>query len=114
MATLIAACGLDCAKCDAYIATQANDQAALEKLVEKWRVEYNAPNIALENVLCDGCMGGGRTIGYCAECKIRLCAVERKLENCAACPDYGCEKLAAFWQNAPQAKANLEAIRQGG
>jgi len=29
MATLIAACGLDCARCDSYIATQANDQAAL-------------------------------------------------------------------------------------
>jgi predicted nucleic acid binding AN1-type Zn finger protein len=114
MATLIAACGLDCAKCDAYIATQANDQTALEKLVEKWRVEFNAPNLTVATVLCDGCMSGGRTIGYCAECKIRLCAVERGLENCAACPDYGCEKLTAFWPNALQAKANLEAIHKGG
>lgn len=113
MATLIAACGLDCAKCDAYIATQANDQAALEKLAEKWRVDFNAPNLTAASVLCDGCMAGGRVIGYCAECTIRLCAVERGLENCAACPDYGCEKLTAFWANAPQAKANLEALRQG-
>ena len=113
MATLIAACGLDCAKCDAYIATQANDQAALEKLVEKWRVEFSAPDLSVDNVLCDGCMSGERTISYCAECKIRLCAIERGPENCAACPDYGCEKLTAFWPNAPQAKANLEAIRGG-
>ena len=87
MATLIAACGLDCAKCDAYIATQANDQAALEQIAEKWRVEYNAPVILAANFLCDGCMAGGRTIGHCAECGIRLCALERGLENCAAVID---------------------------
>jgi hypothetical protein len=111
MATLIAACGLDCAKCDAYIATQANDQAALEQIAAKWRVEYNAPGILAANILCDGCMAGGRTIGHCAECKIRLCALERGLENCAACPDYACEQLAAFFQMVPQAKANLEQLR---
>ena len=111
MTILIAACGLDCAKCDAYIATQANDQAALEKLAEKWRVDYNAPNITAANVLCDGCMTGGRTVGYCNECKIRACAQEHGLENCATCPDYACETLTTFWVNAPQAKANLEALR---
>jgi len=111
MATLIAACGLDCAKCDAYIATQANDQAALEQIAAKWRVEYNAPGILATNVLCDGCMTGGRTFGHCAECKIRLCAVERGLENCAACPDYACEQLAAFFQMVPQAKTSLEQLR---
>jgi predicted nucleic acid binding AN1-type Zn finger protein len=111
MTPLIAACGLDCAKCDSYIATQANDQAALEKLTEKWRVDYSAPNITAANVLCDGCMAGGRTIGYCKECKIRACVQEHGLENCAACPDYACETLTTFWTNAPQAKANLEALR---
>jgi predicted nucleic acid binding AN1-type Zn finger protein len=111
MIPLIAACGLDCAKCDAFIATQANDQAALEKLAEKWRVDYHSPDITAANLLCDGCMAGGRTIGYCKECKIRACAQERGLENCAACPDYACENLTAFWANAPQAKANLEALR---
>jgi hypothetical protein len=111
MTQLIAACGLDCAKCDAYVATQANDQAALEKLAEKWKVEYNAQGITVANILCDACMTGGRTIGYCQECKIRACVREHGLENCATCPDYACETLTAFWNNAPQAKANLEALR---
>ena len=31
MKQLIAYCGLDCEKCDAYIATQNNDQALREK-----------------------------------------------------------------------------------
>jgi hypothetical protein len=111
MATLIAACGLDCAICDAYIATQANDHAALVVLAEKWTREFNAPGLTAENVQCDGCMTEGRKIGHCSECEIRLCAMERGWANCAVCPDYGCEKLQGFWKAAPQAKINLDAIR---
>jgi hypothetical protein len=112
MTTLIAACGLDCAKCDAYIATQAEDLLALESIAEKWSKEFNAPGLTAENIQCDGCMVEGRKIGHCAECQIRLCAIERSLPNCAACPDYACEKLAGFLQAVPQAKANLEAARK--
>jgi hypothetical protein len=111
MTTLIAPCGLDCGKCDAYVATQANDTVALERIAEKWRVEYHSPEIIVANLLCDGCMVGGRTIGYCQECKIRACAEAHGVENCATCPDYTCETLVNFHAQAPQAKANLEALR---
>jgi hypothetical protein len=110
MVTLIAACGMDCARCDAYIATQANDQDALAALAEKWIKEYNAFGLTAIDVQCDGCMAEGRKIGHCSECQIRLCAMERGLANCAACPDFACEKLQDFWKAAPQAKANLESI----
>jgi len=111
MTTLVGACGLDCARCDAYIATQANDLVALAAVVEKWTVEYNAPGLTVDNVQCDGCMEEGRKIGHCGECQYRLCALERGLANCAACSDYACEKLQGFLAAVPQAKANLEAIR---
>ena len=111
MTTLIGACGLDCARCDAYIATQANDLVALAAVVEKWTVEYNAPGLTVDNVQCDGCMLEGRKIGHCGECQYRLCALERGLANCAACSDYACEKLQGFLAAVPQARANLEAIR---
>jgi hypothetical protein len=111
MATLIAACGLDCAKCDAYIATQAKDMTALATLADKWIQEYSAPGLTAENVQCDGCMLEGRKIGHCSECKIRLCALERNLPTCAACPDYACQQLEGFLQQVPQARANLEALR---
>jgi hypothetical protein len=112
MTTQIAACGLDCAKCDAYIATQANDLLALEGIAARWSKEYNASGLTAENIQCDGCMLAGRKIGHCAECKIRLCALKRGLPNCAACPDYACEQLTGFLQAVPQAKANLEALRK--
>lgn len=111
MTTLIAACGLDCAQCEAYIATQANDLLTLERVAEKWSGEFNAPGLSAENIQCDGCITEGRKIGHCAECKIRLCTLERGLATCAACPDYACEQLSAFFQAVPQAKANLEALR---
>ena len=111
MNTLIAACGLDCSQCEAYLVTQANDTLGMQKLVEKWRVEYNSPEMTLESVMCDGCLVGERHGGYCAQCPVRKCAVEHGVVNCAYCPDYGCETLSAFWQMAPQAKTNLDAIR---
>jgi len=112
MLTLIAACGLDCAQCESYQATQSNDLLKLEAIVEKWSKEYNARGLTVENIQCDGCMQTGRKIGHCTECQIRLCAIERGLSNCAVCPDYGCEKLQAFWKLVPLAKENLEAIRR--
>jgi hypothetical protein len=114
MTTLIAACGLDCAQCDAYKATQAGDLLALEAIAAKWTKEFNAPGLNADNIQCDGCMTEGRKIGHCAECQIRLCALERGLPTCAACPDYACQQLSAFLANVPQAKANLEVLRTAG
>jgi hypothetical protein len=112
MATLIAACGLDCAQCDAYQATQSNDLLALEAVVEKWSQEYHATGLTVENVQCDGCMTTGRKVGHCGECNIRLCAIERGFENCSACPDYACEQLTAFFQMVPPAQVNLDALHK--
>ncbi len=112
MSQMIAYCGLDCSQCEAYIATQAGDVAAQEKLLEKWRVEYNAPDMPLSAVTCDGCSSTGRLGGYCGECPVRACSVEKALTNCAWCESYtGCEKLQPFIANVPPAKANLENIR---
>ena len=111
MATMIAYCGLDCAGCEAYLATQANDEAAKQKLLEKWRVEFDAPEMTMASVTCDGCTSTERLGGYCQACPVRACAVEKGVENCAHCADYEtCETLQGFIVNIPAAKANLEAI----
>ena len=110
MSTMIVYCGLDCASCEAYKVTLANDQEAMQQLVAKWRQEYNSPDMPLEAVICDGCRGP-RLGGYCSECPIRACATERGFQTCAECPEYGCEKLENFFKMAPHARANLEALR---
>ncbi len=111
MTQLFAFCGLDCAGCPAYIATQADDQAAKEQVLAQWRTQFG-PDMGMEAVTCDGCTGSGRHGGYCGACPVRACGVERGVANCAHCPDYGCEKLEAFLQMAPPARENLEAIRR--
>ena len=114
MVKIIAYCGLTCTECEAYLATQANDRAALERVATKWREEFNAPNITVEYVICDGCLASAdRLGGHCPDCDIRACGVARGLANCAYCDDYACDKLEAFFGFVPTARANLDAIRQG-
>jgi hypothetical protein len=111
MAQMIAVCGLDCAACDAYKATQAKDEIAKEKIAAKWRTEYGNPKVDAAYVTCDGCLTtSGQLGGHCKECEPRLCAVGRGLANCGLCPEYGCEKISGLLKYIPDAKARLDAI----
>lgn len=113
MSRTIAYCGLLCSECEAYLATQADDWAALEKMAEKARTEYGMAEATAEGVLCDGCLGDeGHKCGYCAECAVRACAVERGKITCAHCDDYGCDKIEAFFGMAPKARTTLDEIRR--
>ena len=119
MEKIIAYCGLQCQNCDAYVATQSGDRAALEQVAAKWREQFNAPQITADGIVCDGCLAGAdgqRVAYYCSICAIRACAIERDLANCAHCADYVhndalCEKLAGFLAHSPEARATLDAIR---
>ena len=112
MTAMIAYCGLVCTDCPAYLATQADDRAALEQVTAQWREEFNAPEITVESVICDGCLGtAGRKCGHCFECDIRACAMARAVANCAHCDDYGCEKITEFFGFVPDAQSRLDGIR---
>ncbi len=115
MSSMIAFCGLDCAGCPAYVATQANDQDAQQRLLAQWRAQFNAPDMPFEAVICDGCApSAARHGGYCHDCSVRACAIERGVETCAHCDDYasGCEKLESFIAASPEMRSDLEAIRR--
>jgi hypothetical protein len=114
MHQLIAYCGLNCAECEAFQATQADDDAWKEKIAAKWRVEYQSPQIDIHAATCDGCRSPlGRAGGYCAECPLRACGARRGVETCAHCAEFEtCRHLAEFYQVAPQMKATLEEIRR--
>ncbi len=107
---IIAYCGLSCSECDSYLATQARDMAALQQLAERFNRDYGS-SLTAEDCLCDGCLGNGHKIAYCAECKIRACASAMGIASCAHCVDYGCPTLASFLEHAPQARETLERLR---
>jgi hypothetical protein len=112
MSKVIAACGLDCAACNAYIASMTNDDELRKKTAAEWSKAYNF-DCRPEMVNCHGCFANdGVQIGHCAECEMRLCAVGKKLTSCAACSDYSsCKPLGSFLVNCPEAKKNLEERR---
>ena len=110
MGKMIAYCGLVCTDCQAYLATQADDRDALQRVADQWA------DGQIDKVMCDGCKATtGRIIAYCTQCAIRPCAIERGHDTCAACAEMDdCAKLAAFLEHATNAKATLEVLRAGG
>ena len=112
MDKIIAYCGLVCTDCEAYIATQANDLTALERMTARAREQFNNPDLTIASAMCDGCLGSdGRKCGYCFVCQVRACGMERGVVNCAHCDDYACEKLEDFFGMEPHARASLDGIR---
>jgi hypothetical protein len=69
--------------------------------------------ISVEDVTdCDGCgTMEGRLFSGCAQCKIRSCVQDRRLESCAFCQDFGCGLLRAQWKLDPEAEIRLKQLR---
>jgi len=62
---------------------------------------------------CDGCkINNGRLFTGCIDCEIRKCAKTKKLENCAYCSDFTCDKLEKHFKFDPASRDNLELIRK--
>ena len=43
---------------------------------------------------------------------MRQCVLEKRLENCAYCGEYPCEKLDKAFDRSPEAQATLEGTRK--
>ena len=112
MDKMIAFCGLVCTECPAFLATQEDDDAKRKEVAETWSKQFNV-TIKPEDINCDGCRSEGKRIfSYCNICEIRKCGTEKRVENCAHCNEYACEKLTKFFAMAPMAKTSLEEIRK--
>ena len=108
-ASMIACCGLDCSKCDAYLATVTGDEKLFEQTAKKWS-EWNGVEITPEQIRCEGCLGSGAKSVFCGSiCAVRKCATGKGLANCAGCPGWkNCETVGEIVANSPEAKRNLE------
>ena len=112
MDKIISYCGIICTECPGFIATQKDDNDERKKVAEQWSKEFNR-DIKFEDINCDGCLTiSGRILNYCAICEIRKCGIEKKIENCAYCKDYGCDKLNQFHENNQKLKKTLDDIRE--
>lgn len=108
---MIAYRGINCAGCDAYKATQAQDETELARVAARWAAEYD-PSMTAETIRCDGCLATtGPLCSYCSECPVRACAIDRGVESCAYCPDYGCQTIEGFLAHAPNLRKVLDSLR---
>ena len=109
MRDMIAFCGLDCEKCDAYIATINDDQALRAKTAKLW-AELNQVPILPEHINCEGCRADGRKTVYCESlCAIRQCAVKKGVTTCGDCPELeSCQTVGMILSNNPAALENLK------
>lgn len=109
MKKMIAYCGLDCEKCDAYLATIHDDRALREKTAKLWS-ELNSVTILPEHINCEGCRVDGKKTVYCDKlCEIRQCALKKGVETCGNCPEMdACGTVAMVISNNPDAKKNLK------
>lgn len=108
MKNMIAYCGLDCEKCDAYLATINDDQALREKTAKLWAELNNAP-ILPEHINCEGCRVDGIKTVYCDSlCAIRQCALKKGVSTCGDCHSIDtCETVAMVIGNNAEARNNL-------
>lgn len=108
MNNMIGYCGLDCRKCDAYIATINNDQVLREKTAKLWAELNNAP-ILPEHINCEGCRVDGVKTVFCDSlCAVRQCAMKREVGTCGDCSDVKlCDKVAAIIENNDESRKNL-------
>ncbi|MCK9558139.1 MAG: DUF3795 domain-containing protein [Candidatus Cloacimonetes bacterium] len=104
-------CGIDCQICDAFKATNTNDQDLFKKLQDNYKQQFNK-DIAIEDLACDGCSSVGIHISFCAVCEIRVCAISKGYATCAECSDFPCTKGSFIWTSNSVSKANLEALRK--
>lgn len=109
MRKMIAYCGLDCEKCDAYLATINDDQELREKTAKLWGELNNAP-ILPEHINCQGCRVEGVKTVFCDSlCDIRQCALKKSVTTCGECPDMEkCQTIKEIVSENPEVLDNLK------
>ena len=109
MKNRIAYCGLNCEKCDAYLATINDDQVLRERTAAKWS-ELNHITILPEHINCEGCRADGVKTVYCNSlCAIRQCALKRGVTTCGDCQELEtCKTVGMVISNSPDALSNLK------
>ena len=111
MEKLISCCGLDCATCDARIATIANDDKLRAQTAEKWKVQHDASGIKPEMINCTGCREAGVKFSHCDNCEIRNCVKSKGYKTCADCSQMeSCAILGNVLKYVPSALDNLKSL----
>ncbi len=93
----ISYCGLNCARCEIYLASHGNEE--LQEELVKWFKENIDPNI--DYMSCERCRGP-KDKCWTEDCELRDCAMKLNLKFCFECPELVCSKLEKFANDGPE------------
>jgi len=108
---LLGFCGLYCGACPHHRALFKDGRYILEGALKN--------GLMLEEFTCEGC-GADKSLmrKACADCDMRACAMDKKVEHCGECDNFPCGRFTAF-QNDGLAHhldivANVSEIKNKG
>jgi hypothetical protein len=116
---MIAYCGINCTKCPAYSFPRLGEKLHMKGLFQSVLKSRMKPKPE-GYVVCDGCTAvNARCVTHCLTCPVRSCAAEMRVENCASCDKFRCERLESIWKitvfkDAQPRLEQLHAERQSG
>ena len=106
----IAYCGLNCAKCDIYEAGHGNEKKRDEILA--WFRQERNKILKPEQITCEGCRGP-LNAHWSEDCKMMLCAKNKKVQYCFQCGEFPCSILNAFASDgAAHHKKTVESLHR--
>jgi hypothetical protein len=102
---------LNCATCDARIATVTNNDELRKATADKWRVSYNAPALSYNMINCTGCREEGVKFSHCDMCEIRNCVKAKGFNTCGDCDEMEtCTLVSGIHKYVPEAITNLRSL----
>ena len=111
MEKLISCCGLNCATCEARIATISNSDELRKATAEKWKTLYNAPDMSPDMINCTGCREEVVKLGHWSMCQIRVCAAAKGFKTCGECKDLEqCSIISGVLKFSHDALSNLKSL----
>jgi Protein of unknown function (DUF3795) len=88
---ILTRCGYRCDLCLAYQPNVEANPANRQILSDGWH-QYFGFRLKADAICCNGCMAEDPKL-IDQSCPVRPCVIEKRLENCAQCEQYVCEKL---------------------
>lgn len=93
-------CSADCHYCDAFNATQLDDDSLRIKAAKRW-------NMKPREIQCHGCKAGPSLF----VCEAKKCAIQKGFKICALCDEFpACDK--SIWKNFPTLRESSEKLRE--
>ncbi|HOY30586.1 MAG TPA: DUF3795 domain-containing protein [Bacteroidales bacterium] len=86
---VLSKCGFRCDLCPAYKENISSEKDTL-LLSEQWHRLFGF-NIPPEHITCAGCNIEAPHAD--PNCPVRPCVIDRHIQNCAYCSDFGCDNL---------------------